>query len=332
MARFTIGALPFIISPAGVAKCFVALSAWQLHGHLRDREQFNAFCSALMPRVIAYGDGQRLVLFCSRVNGEMGRILVRHNMTLPPVRAFHRMLRRLLQSEAYQQRVIAQAEEYERWLAAFLASPYGPLAARAVAYLAAWDVLPARPTYGAVGSFGAQVAGKYVPWLDACAVQMDVACAGPHPELRFIETLLHEQVHAVVAYRMGRDDCRRELEWLHELGAILTSQHALGRAAAELGSSALRAEVRAYLALSRRTTAYGDLAEAVLRETQTPEVGWAIWSRIIALRRITKQDYACRRVLAPLLIASGWEVRLPYRYAGGIVDALECRPEQRWII
>jgi hypothetical protein len=332
VARFTIGTLPFIISPAGVAKCFVALSAWELHGRLRDREQFNAFCGALMPRVIAYGDEQRLALFCGRVNGEMGRILGRHDMTLPPVRAFRRALRRVLASESYQQRVIAQAEAYERWLAALLASPYGPLAARAVAYLAAWEVLPLRPTYGAVGSFGGLVAGKYVPWLDACAVQMDVACAGPHPELCFLETLLHEQVHAVVAHRMGQDDRRRELEWLHELGAILTSQHALARAAADLGNQALRAEVRAYLALSRRTTAYGDLAEVVLRETQTPEVGWAIWSKIIALRRIPKQDYACRRVLAPLLRASGWEVSLPYRYAGGAVDALECRQEQRWSI
>jgi hypothetical protein len=92
----------------------------------------------------------------------------------------------------------------------------------------------------------------------------------------------------------------------------------------------LRAEVRAYLLLSRRTTAYGDLADAVLRDTRAPDVGWAIWRTIIALRHIPRQDYACR-VLVPVLHASGWPVTLPYHYAGGSVDALACQPEEHWI-
>lgn len=331
MAQLTIGTIPFTISPTVVVKCFVALSAWQAQGNLHSREEFNAFCGVLMPRIIARRDEEDLTRFCQRVVSEMHVLQRRYDMTLPAVRAFRQQMGRHLRSAAYREQVIAQAERYERWVSVLLASPYGALAMRAVAYLAAWDVLPVRPTYGAVESFGSLVAGKYVPWLDACAVQMDVACQEPHPERNFLETLLHEQIHAVVAYRLGRDDRRRELEWLHELGAILTSQHALARAAADLGDAALRAKIRAYLPLSRRTTKYGDLADAVLHNTRAPEVGWTIWTKIIALRRVPKQDYACRHVLTPLLHASGWRTDLPYPYAGGTVDGLTCH-EARWIL
>lgn len=331
MAQMTIGTIPFVISPAVVVKCFVALSAWQAHGQLRDREEFDAFCSGLMPLVVAYRDDQDVAQVCRRVLRDINLTLHRYDMTLPAVQAFRQRMRQLLRSEIYQQRMRAQAAAYERWLTQLLSSPYALLAARAGAHLAAWNVLPVQPTYGAVESFGALVAGKYVPWLAACAVQMDVACQAPHPELRFLETLLHEQVHAVVAAQMGRDDRRRELEWLHELGAILTSQHALARAAADLGAPSLRDEVRSYLAMSRRTTRYGDLADAVLRETGAPEVGWTIWAKIIGLRRVPKQDYACRHVLEPLVQASGWSVTLPYTYPGGRVDAYTCAQE-RWII
>lgn len=331
MAHLTIGTLPFAISPTIVAKCFLALSAWQTQGQLPEQEEFQAFCSALMPRIMARDDDQDLARFCQRALDDIDTVQRRHALTLPPVREFRRHMRRLLQSDTYRRQIVRQADAYERWLSRLLASPYAMLAARAAAYYAEWEVLPVQPTYGAVDSFGSLVEGKYVPWLAASAVQMDVACQAPHPELRFLETLLHEQVHAVVAHRMGPDDSRRELEWLHELGAILTSQHALARAAADMGDAGLRAEVRQYLGASRDTTCYGDLATAVLRAARAPEVGWTIWTKIIALRRIPRQDYACRRVLEPLLRASGWDVALPYTYAGGAVDGLEC-PQERLIV
>ena len=57
---------------------------------------------------------------------------------------------------------------------------------------------------------GNDIGGLYMPWLRAVCVQMDVVCATTHPEVKFLETLLHEELHAVTFLQLGDDPARVE--------------------------------------------------------------------------------------------------------------------------
>lgn len=87
-----------------------------------------------------------------------------------------------------------------------------------------------RPGLAAAHAFGNTVYGQYAPHLRAICLQLDVICGHLDAEVNFIETLLHEQVRAVIHQHMGDEPGRRELTWLNELAVVLTSQSAIRKA------------------------------------------------------------------------------------------------------
>src|SRR4030095_9630815 len=98
--------------------------------------------------------------------------------------------------------------------------------------------------------------------------------------VNLLETLIHEEIHAVTFAQLGDDPARVELEWLHELGAVLTSRHAILRAAHGIADRDALRMIQDHFELTQYELFYGKFAECVLRETGDTLVAWRAWQRI----------------------------------------------------
>lgn len=314
MAQLALGSMTITVTPVAVMKCFVALQQWVARVSPEALVEYQLFRDAFFPYVLGRPDDEPIDWFCACAVGEIRRLERRYGLSLATTVGFMYRLRNTLERRANQDAALWYALTYDDWLQRFAESLYAPLGERAVAIYAASGIQPMRPALGAAVSFGAGLAGKYVPALRAIAVQLDVICAAAHPELNFLETLLHEQVHAAIHAAMGDDAQRRELTWLEELAAVLSSQTALLAAAEELGSPGLRQEATAFVAWSRAQYAYGDLATACLGDAGDGWLPWRAWQQVFALPPDDQRNYATTNVITPILHRLGWQVAFPYHY------------------
>lgn len=314
MTQLTLGPLSFTITPVAVMKCFVGMQQWVARGSPTALAEYRLFRDGFFPYLMGRPDDEPIDWFCGCAVSEIRRLERRYGLSLQTVIEFMYRLRNTLEYRANQEAALWYALTYADWLQRFAESPYARLAEKATQICVSRGIQPFRPALGAASSFGPGLAGKYVPTLSAIAVQLDAICDSAHPELNFIETLLHEQVHAAIHAALGDDEERRELEWLNELAAVLSSQTALIEAAAALGDHALQQEAASYVAWSRVQYAYGDLALACLRDTRFPWLPWQAWQAVFALSPDDQRNYATCAVITPILNRLGWPIQLPYRY------------------
>lgn len=314
MAQLSIGPLSVTVTPVAAMKCFVGLQQWVARGSPDALREYRIFKDSFFPYLMARPDDEPVDWFCACAVGEIRRLERRYGLSLQTVVQFMYRLRNTLEYKENQETALWYALTYADWLERFAASPYARLGELATRRYIDRGIQPFLPAFGAAASFGPGLAGKYTYTLRAIAVQLDAICASEHPELNFLETLFHEQVHAAIHAAMGDDEERRELTWLNELAAVLSSQTALLEAAAELGDPAILHETETYVAWSCATYAYGDLAAACLRDAGDPWLPWKAWKQIFALPPARRLDYAMCGVITPILRGLGWQISFPYEY------------------
>lgn len=314
MARITLGPMTITVTPVAAMKCFVGLQQWAVRGTPDALAEYRLFSRDFFPYLMGRSDDEPIDWFCACAVGEIRRLERRYGLSLKTAVQFMYLLRNTLESRENQEAMLWYALTYDDWLNRFAASPYMRLGERAAQICVARHIASSLPALGAAASFGPGLAGKYIPHLRAIAIQFDTVCHTVHPELNFLETLLHEQVHAAIHAAMGDDDDRRELEWLNELAAVLSSQAALLEAALELGDYALCREVETFITWSRATYAYGELALACLRDTNDPWMPWSAWQQLFALPPAEQRNYATCEAITPILRRLGWPISFPYGY------------------
>lgn len=314
MAQLTLGPLTVTVTPVAAMKCFVGLQQWAARGTREARAECRLFSDDFFPYLLGRPDDEPVDWFCACAVGDIRRLERRYGLSTQTAVQFMYLLRNTLEHRGNQEAALWYALTYEDWLQRFVASPYARLGERAAELCADRGIRPFLPALGAAASFGPGLAGKYAPSLRAVAVQLDAICARPHPELNFLETLLHEQAHAAIHGAMGDDGERRELAWLDELAAVLSSQAALLEAAVQLGDEGLRREAEAFVIWSRSTYAYGELAVACLRDAGDPWLPWRAWQQIFDLPADERRNYATCGVILPILRRLGWPISFPYRY------------------
>lgn len=331
MANFTIGPLTICVAPAAIMKCAIGLNAWQFRRAYRGQPAVEAFCAHVCEYIMRRPDEIGLELLQADVSAQIARLQRAYTPRPPGVDEFSRLVRTILRSDAQRSAIVRSAERFTAWFEQFCASPYLRLAQRALERLALAGITLTRDgrfrnAYAALTPPRQLSTGQYVPWLAAVAVQMDTICDGPAPAIEFIETLLHEQIHAIIHERM-RDNGEHyhRLPWFNELSAIALSQYAVAAAAADLRPALGFHELRGALRTSRAQQRWGDLAGVVMLETGDPLVFWRAWQAIFARGSHTRRNYAHRAVLPPILQAAGWAVSFPYHYGDQSVD---CRDER----
>jgi hypothetical protein len=317
--RFQFGEIPFWLTPVSIMKCFVAAADWRARGTQHDIHEFRIFSNELFPFLINQPNDMGLEAFTSVAIAEVDAIQRRHNLRSELIFDFGWTLKHRLNRTSNHDEAWRNTQRYRDWFESWVDTPLGQVARGAAARIAEWGVRPLQPGLAAVNSFGNAVCGQYNHSLRAVCVQLDVVCRTMESQLNFIETLLHEQVHAVIHQHMGDDPQRRELVWLNELAAVLTSQHAIFSAALATGDHELIGQVAAGLKTLRGEQRYGPLASAVLRDTHNALVAWRAWQAIFDLPLEQRRDYARQHVIRPILNQLGWQVTFPYRYDGYLV-------------
>jgi hypothetical protein len=321
MAHLTLGPLSVTVTPVAVMKCFVGMQQWVARGSPDALAEYRLFSTDFFPYLMSRPNDEPVDWFCACAVSEIRRLERRYGLSLPTVIQFMYRLRNTLELRANQEAALWYALTYADWLQRFAESPYARLAENAAQICIAQGIQPFRPILGAAASFGPGLAGKYIYALQAIAVQLDTICASAHPELNFIETLLHEQTHATIHAALGDDDKRRELTWLNELAAVLSSQTALLEAAEALDDPALCQEAETFVAWSRSQYAYGDLALACLHDTDAPWLPWQAWRKVFALPPEEQRNYATCAVITPILTKLGWAIQFPYTYGDRYVTS-----------
>lgn len=313
MARYQIGNITFIVSPVSIMQCWVGIG-WQARGSADEIREYRSFTRQFFPFLIEEECEQPIGQFCTKAVDKMDQIIAREQMKTDLLTRFARRIRGRLNSDN-QRRVTSYSEEYEQKVQQWLDSPIGRCSPRAVSLLAEWELEPPYPALAAIGAFGNAVFGQYVPSLQAVCVQLDVIDQSENPELEFLETLLHEQIHAAIHKKMGDDDERPELAWLNELCAVLTSQFVLKVAAKENLDQANFKRYMKSLERMRAKQKYGELAAVVQKETRNPLIACAAWRQIFKLSDRQKRNYARDRIITPILHDLGWRVQFPYSYS-----------------
>lgn len=332
MANVTIGTLTVRISPAATMKCLVGLNAWHTYSEFREHEDVASFCAQLCGYVMDRPDDAGLAELAAAVAEQIAKLQRARETRMPAIDTLGQRVRALLRDRARREAATRYAALATDWFERFMAAPYQELALRALGHLERVGARlegprPFRDAYAAIRPPELSITGQYVPWLSAVAVQMDAIMGGRFAELEFIETLLHEQVHAIIHERM-RDHGEHylRLPWFNELTAILLSQYALGRAFADMRGQPALEVVPAALRLARLEQQWGDLATAVLIDTQNPLVTWRAWQEIFRRGSYRRRNYAHRDVLPEIVRRAGWAAEFPYRYGAQSVD---CRDD--WV-
>lgn len=313
MARFDIGSIPLWVSPVSIMKCFVGIG-WVARGSEAELREYRIFCDEFLPFLINQDNEMPIDDFCKISIEKIDEIIERHSFKLNLVKNFSQKLKNTLKSQKNRKNATFHARTYVAWLTTWMNSPFSQIADQAVQKIEEWGVQPLHGALGAAASFGNAVFGKYVPSLQAVCIQFDVISQNECSELQVIETLLHEEVHAVIHSRMGEDESRCELVWLNELAAVLTSQYAIKSAIEELQDTDTAEEVKKCLEYMGNRQEYGKLANAVLRDTGNPLVAWKAWEHIFELPPNQKRNYARNSIITPILHEVGWHVEFPYTY------------------
>lgn len=330
MGNITLGNVTIRISATALMKCQVGLNSWQDAQQQRSHTQAVRFHEQLCTYVMTQPDALSLPELAANIINHLKYLQREQNARTMVIEGYSRQVRALLRDREQRVELAQTADTLSDWLQRLVDSAYGVLACRALDQLTGLGArLPGeqafRDAYLTLRPTLPASTGRYVPWLGAVAVHFAMLATSPYPELEFIETLLHEQIHAVIHERMGDDgEHYRRLPWFNELTAILLSQYALGRAFAELRAEPELADVPAALRLSREQQVWGDLATAVLHETRDPLVVWRAWQAIFAHGGYSRRNYAHRSLLPTTLAQAGWSAAFPYGYGTGTID---CRDD-----
>lgn len=318
MARFDIGSISLWVSPVSIMKCFVGIG-WAATGSEAELREYSIFCDEFLPFLISQDNEMPIDDFCKISIRKIDEIMENRNLESNLVTQFSQKLKNILKDQKNRENARLYAFRHTIWLTAWMNSPFGKIGNRAAQKVEKWGVQPLHEALGAAASFGNAIFGKFVPSLQAVCVQLDVIYQNECSELQFIETLLHEEIHAVIHTRMDEDETRYELAWLNELAAVLTSQFAIESAARELQDMKIIEQVERCLNYMRRRQQYGTLADAVLRDTENPLIAWRAWERIFDLPQEKKRNYARNSVITPILHELGWNVEFPYTYGNKYV-------------
>ncbi|KYK36082.1 MAG: hypothetical protein AYK19_09695 [Theionarchaea archaeon DG-70-1] len=313
MARFDIGSISLWVSPVSIMKCFVGIG-WVATGSEAEIREYSIFCDEFLPFLISQDNELPIDDFCKISIRKIDEIMENRHLESNLVTRFSQRLKNTLKNQKNRENACLYAFRYTIWLTAWMNSPFGKIGNQAAQQIEKWGVQPLYEALGAAASFGNAVFGKFVPSLQAVCVQLDVIYQNECSELQFIETLLHEEIHAVIHARMGEDETRYELAWLNELAAVLTSQFAIESAARELQDGKISEQVERCLNRMRSRQQYGTLADAVLRGTENHLIVWRAWERIFDLPQEKKRNYARNSVITPILHEVGWNVEFPYMY------------------
>ncbi len=320
MPRFDIGPIAFWVSPTTIMKSAIALANWQARGSQEMLQEYRQFRNDFFPFLLSQPHDQPLDEFCMVAVEAIKQTIHRYNVSDPTVLAFASTLTETLESPENHTAAIDYTRQYTDWMQQFQASPAGDIARRAAKQLVSWGVQPLYEAVAGAGSLGNQVYGQYAPAMRAICVQMKVVCQDTHADICFIETLLHEQIHAAIFHQMGDDAERRELGWLHELAALLTSQAAIRTAVQELPDPHQVTRVVRILNDLRTRQDFGDLADAVLKDTSHPLVAWLAWKQVFQLSPDQQRNYATCEIITPILHRYGWNVHFPYHYGDYFVS------------
>lgn len=331
MSRFQIDQLSIHVSPASLLKCAIGLQLWYTRDVALQRPELAAFFEQVSRYVMQQPDDLPLPDLSAAVGAQLGKLRASHG-SLPIADQFSQGVREILRSPQHRAAAERCAEEFAEWLGRFGQSRYHQLAARALGVLRQTGITLAgaggfRDAYAVLAPANRASTGQYVPWLSAIAVELDAIRASARPELEFVETLLHEQIHAVIHSHMAdAGEHYGRLPWFNELSAIGLSQYALARAAASMRGQLDPDEVPAALRESRANQPWGGLAAAALREVGDPLVLWRAWQAIFARGSYARRNYAHREVLPAVLAQAGWPVRFPYRFGAG--QQVDCSDER----
>lgn len=298
-------------------QCWVGIG-WSARGSTQEIEEFRTFTRRFFPFLLAQDCEEPIREFCANAVAEMDKIIREDGLTTDFLMRFARRLKGRLTPEN-QNAVANFSAKYNSKVEKWLDSPIGRCAANAVSNITSWGLRPPYRGLAAIGAFGNAVFGKYVSDLSAVCIQLDVIDQSEDSEVQFLETLLHEEIHAAIHREMGDDDGRPELTWMNELCAVLTSQEALRISAQESLDTADTAKLGAALNRIRSNQQYGALAEAVLRDTKDPLVALKAWKKIFSLPAEERRNYARSRIIEPLLHELGWDFQFPYHYANKYV-------------
>lgn len=332
MANVTLGPVVLRASATAMMKSMVGLHSWHAAQGLRGHEAAVTLYRSLCQYVMARPDTLELNMLAAEIAARLGALQREQHAHLPAPEAYAQRIRAFVRNHDDRAQLAQTASQIDAWLHGLAASAYGRLAARALELLAELGASlpgaqPFRDAYVTIAPPGQASTGQYVPWLAAVAVQIDTILRGPFPQLEFVETLLHEQVHAVIHERMGDDgEHYQRLPWLNELAAITLSQYALGRAYADLRDEPALAQLPDALRISRAQQEWGDLASAVLWATREPLVGWRAWQIIFARGAYARRNFAHRELLPAILAEAGWPASFPFHYGAHSVD---CRDD--WV-
>ncbi len=312
MATYQIGDITFHISPVSLMQCWVG-TGWTARGSAKEIEEFQTFIKHFFPFLIAQDCEMPIRDFCSGAVGKIDQTVREYRLKTAFLMRFAQRLKGRL-TPHNQHYFTNLSKKYSKKVHQWLNSPVGQCSADAVAQLRHWGLRPPYRGLAAVGAFGNAIFGKYINDLHAVCVQLDVIAQSEAPEVQFLETLLHEEIHAAIHREMGDDDDRRELIWLNELCAVLTSQEAIRVSTKKSLSSADQARLSNALNGIRNNQKYGELAEAVLQDTKDALIAVKAWKRIFELPAEERQDYARGCVIGPILRDLGWNAVFPYRY------------------
>ncbi|WP_448543730.1 hypothetical protein [Roseiflexus sp.] len=316
MTTFKIGSIEFTISPVSIMQCFIKAN-WRAKGSKKSIQEFRVFAGHFFPFLFSQDTEMDIEEFCDASTNKIDEILQSQELQTDLITRFAKLLKGRMAPDN-QQQAIQLAQEYEKKLEAWLSPPWNALGEKATQLLSTWGLPPPYRGLGAIGSFGNAIFGQYVPDLRAVCVQLDVVAArSAHPEIKFLETLLHEEVHAAIHCGMGDAGDRLELTWLNELCAVLTSQHALQVAGQQVLAPPGNNQLEQAIRLIRSNQEYGDLADAVLKETGDPLLGLKAWKRIFELKDPEKHNYAKNNIITPILRNLGWQVTFPFYYYYG---------------
>lgn len=317
MAVYQLGYITFHVSPVSIMQCWVGIG-WSAYGSPEEIKEFQIFKYDFFPFLIAQDCEMPIGKFCSEAVAKIDETVRVHKLSTKFLMNFAQRLKGRLNSNN-QNRVTSLSNSYSAKVREWLDSPIGQCGADAIAQIRRWGLQTPYRGLAAIRTFGNAVYGKYINDLKAVCVQLDVIAQSDTPVVQFLETLLHEEIHAAIHREMGDDDARPELTWMNELCAVLTSQEALRVAAKKSLCAADKAKLDAALDKIRIKQQYGELAEAVLRDTGDALIALKTWKNIFALSAADRRDYARSRIIAPILHNLGWNVSFPYCFGNKYV-------------
>jgi hypothetical protein len=298
-------------------QCWIGIG-WSAIGSAQQIKQFRLFCDAFFPFLFSQDAEMDITEFCNASQQRIDEILREQALQTEFILRFAERLKGRMDTRN-QKQAIELAQKYGAHLCTWLFSPFGACGGMAAQLLSDWGIAPPYRGLGAVGSFSNAIFGEYVPKLKAVCVRLDVVAQSEHPAIKFLETLLHEEVHAAIHYAMGDDSNRLELTWLNELCAVLTSQHALRVAGQQQLAPPTIQCLEEALCSIRKKQQYGELADVVVEETGDPLIALKAWKRVFELSDPEKRDYAKGRVITPILRDLGWQVNFPFKYGNKCV-------------